>query len=466
MEEMQKAKAFVMSLIERKMVLFSGYADSIWSHPELGCSERQSSRLLVDVLRENGFEVEEGMAGMSTAFVARWGTGDPAIGFSCEYDALPGIGVPEAEPGAVESDASQTEVGPGHGCGHNLLGVGNVLAAVAAKEWLGSTSRPGRVIVFGTPAEEICIGKPFMAREGVFEEPDAILDWHPWFHNSANYDTCNAYFNVKYHFRGRTAHGNAPWMGRSALDSAVLMAHAIELLREHIPPGSEDAPTTVNYTFSDVGPSYPNVVPDRSTLWVIGRMSDSKAMAEVMERVDRCAEGASVATGTTWEKEFKTATHEKIPNKVLSEVLHGNFVEIGAPEFTPDDEAFALRLQEDAGAEQTGLLKDILPFQEGASVVTDNSEYSWFAPFAMIWVTLAPPGLGWHNRYVAESAGAPAGKKVLATAAKVLACSCVELFIKPEVIDQAKQELKTRLAGKTYQTLIPEGVSAPEEAGS
>ncbi len=450
---MNEERRFVSDWVEERADAFFGYAKSVWEYAELGCSEFRSSKLMVEVLRENGFEVREGVAGMPTAFVAVWGSGNPAIAFSCEYDALPGL-----SPDAAESTGP---AGPGHGCGHNLLGVGSVMAAIAAGEWLKLKGIPGKLVVFGTPAEELCIGKPFMAREGLFDGMDAILDWHPWIRNSADYDTCNAYFNIKYHFHGRNAHGNSPWMGRSALDGAVLMGHAIEMLREHIPPGNPGAANTINYTFSDVGPCYPSVVPDHSTLWAVGRITESETMEGIMARVHRCAEGASIATGTSWEMEFKTASHEKIPNRALSTVLYRNFLEIGGPDFTREDQDLARAIQKRMNVPQTGLDNSIPPLREGASILTDNSEYSWFAPFAMIWVATAPEGFGWHNREIAECTRSSIGRKAMTTAAKVLAASCVELFRKPELLSEAKRELAERLAGRTYKSLIPDETPVP-----
>lgn len=461
MENRSSGKQFVSSWIETNEEVFFGYSRSVWEFAELGCLESRSSALLTGILRENGFEVQEGVAGMPTAFIAAWGAGKPVIAFGCEYDALPGLATRPADEGAPPEEHPAEGAGPGHGCGHSLLGAGGVMAAVSAKEWLARSGSPGRIVVLGTPAEELCIGKPFMAREGCFDGLDAVLDWHPWWRNSTNYDTCNAYFNIKYHFKGINSHGNAPWMGRSALDGAVLMGHAIEMLREHIPPGNPDAANTINYTFSDVGPSYPSVVPDRSTLWSVGRITDSETMSGVMERIHKCAEGAALATGTTWSTEFRTASHEKIPNKVLSSVLDANFREVGAPRFSPAEQAIAREMQRRAGAAETGLEEDIPQFREGASIVTDNSEYSWFAPFAMIWVAMAPGGIGWHNRSIAACAGSSMGRKAMTAAAKALAACAVDLIERPEILVEAKRELAERLAGRIYKPLIPEGVKPP-----
>ena len=455
MDKIEEQKRTTISWIDEHCEEFYPYSNAIWSYAELACEEHRSSALLVKLLRDRGFEVDAGVAGMPTAFIARWGNGAPVIGLNCEYDALSGL----SQQVTADKDPL-VEGAPGHGCGHNILGVGSVLAAVAVKEWLLQTNSKGTVIVFGAPAEEVCIGKPYMARAALFEGIDAIIDWHPWAYNGANYDTCNAYFNLKYHFYGRTAHGNSPWEGRSALDSAILMGHALELLREHIPPGHPDAANTINYTFSDVGPEYPNVVPDRATIWVIGRITTSDVMAGIIQRIHKCAEGASLATGTTWKKEFITATHEKIVNKTLSAVLYKNLVEIGAPKFDQSEQEMAKKMQRDLGVEELGLNEEILVFQGGSSAVSDNSEYTWFAPFAMVWLTCGPSGIGWHNWQIVASAY-EVGRKPMVKAAQVLAASAVELILNPQIIAEAKEELAKRLSGRKYRPLIPEESAPP-----
>ena len=458
MTETERSRQVIVKWIDDHGPFFFPYARAVWSYAELGGQEVRSAGLLCQVLGEHGFEVREGVADMPTAFVARWGEEGPAIAISCEYDALPGLSQQ-----FTDSRQPVVEDAPGHGCGHNLLGVGGVIAAVAIKEWLERHSVPGSVVVLGTPGEEICLGKPFMARAGLFEGLDAILDWHPWNYNLATYDVCSAYFSLKFHFTGRTSHGNAPWHGRSALDAALLMGHAIELLREHIPPGDPNAAHTINYTISDAGPEFPNVVPDRASLWVIGRLSTAELVEEVMARVGKCAQGAALATGTAVERELITATHEKLPNQVLAEVMHRNFQQIGPPRFKDEEQAMARRMQRAQGVIETGISEEILPFVHKATALSDNSEYSWFAPFAMIWVAAVPPGLGWHNWQVTALCGSEVGQKTMLTAAKVLAATAVELLLYPETIIAAKQELANRLANRPYRPLIQAEATPPVE---
>jgi aminobenzoyl-glutamate utilization protein B len=453
---MNQQKRFIDSNIRENAKDFFRYSDAIWAYAELGCCEHKSAKLLCELLHRHGFTVTAGVAQMPTAFVAEWGTGSPVIGFNCEYDALPGLSQSES------SDKQPVVQGaPGHGCGHNILGVGSVMAAVALKNWVQAENASGTIKIFGTPAEEICVGKPFMAREGLFAGCDAILDWHPWDKNGANYDTCNAYFNIKYHFSGRTSHGNSPWEGRSALDTGLLMGHAIEMLREHIPPNTPDAANTINYTFADVGPEYASVVPDRCTVWVVGRINNSDLAETIIQRIHKCAEGASIATGTSWRYEFITASHEKIPNETLASVLHDNLVNIGPPKFDDSELEMAKKWQRELRVPELGLSQTIEPFHGGASAVSDNSEFSWFSPFAMVWIAGGPTGIGWHNWQITFCSGGSIGKKAMQQAAIILACSAADLMTNPELLKKAQKEHRERLSGRKYKPLIPETTNPP-----
>lgn len=390
---------------------------------------------------------------MPTAFIAKFGEGTPVIAYSSEYDALPGLS--QKKDSVVQEPV--VPMAPGHGCGHNLMAIGGVLAAIALKEYMIENHLPGTIKVFGTPAEELCIGKPFMAKEGLFEGVDVFIDWHPNHMNRAAACDTNAYFNVKYHFSGVPAHGNAPWNGRSSLDGAMLMGHAIEMLREHIRPGTEASATTLNYAFPDVGNSFPNVVPAKTIIWCVGRMKDAELAADVLTRLNACAEGCAIATGTTVECEVITATHDMIPNMCLSKLVEENLRYVGAPEYSEKDQEEAKAIQRTMGVEETGYSGEILETVLGSQPVTDSSEYSWYAPIAFLNVALAPSAdAGWHSWTSAKFAGSEVGKRVLETVGKTLALVGYDVLTKPEIIIEAKAELAKRLDGKVYETLLPQ----------
>ncbi len=442
--------------IESNKQEFYDIADFIWENPELGLEEYEACDRLTGIMAKNGFKIQKGLAGMPTAFVATFGNKGPVMGINAEYDCLPGL----SQDYRCSVKTPLVEGAPGQGCGHNLLGTAAVLGAIAVRYALEKNGIDATIKVFGTPAEEQCLGKAFMGRAGLYEDVDFFLDWHPWFYNRADYDRCNAYFNIKYHYKGRTAHGNSPWNGRSALDAAILSAHAIEMLREHYEPAAADAANTINYNFPDIGPEFPSVVPDKTTMWVVGRFATSNMMSDIIERLDKCAEAGALATGTTVEKQMLTATHEKIPNKTLAEIVHKNFEEIGAPKFSKEEHDFVKEMQKSMGFDETGLDETIKEFGESGTALCDTSEFSWNAPYATFWMTMAPAG-GWHNWMVTACARGSIGKKAVDNAAKVMAGSAIDIITTPGIIDNAKEELKDRLAGRTYKCLIPDGTDPP-----
>ncbi len=453
-----KEKEFVKAWIGSNTAPINRISDVIWSYAELGMEEYRTSKALIDYFKANGFSVEEGVAEMPTAFVATCGSGKPVIGFNVEMDALPGLSQERGQ----DVKRPVIEGAPGHGCGHNLLGPAAALAAVSLSKVLGEFKLKGTIRAFGTPAEELCIGKPYMARAGLFKGVDAFLDWHPFFNTNTDYTTCNAYFSIRFHFRGRTAHGNSPWEGRSALDAAVLAGNMIEFLRENVTPGNPPlAANTINYSFPDVGPAFPVVVPDRSTLWVVGRIASSEEAKYVIDRLYKIAQAGAMATDTAVEIELISATHERIPNKVISQVLHENLEEIGGIKFNQDEMDCAKKMQRDYGAAETGLDSNIMPLNGGSHAVTDNSEFSWFAPISTLWLTMAPAGIGWHVWQVASLAGSKVGKTAINIAAKVLSTSGVDLLLNPSIVDEAGKELQQRLHGRVYTSLIPETVKPP-----
>lgn len=346
--------AVIDAWITKHETEFSACSQFLFDNPELGMQEHKASALLADIAASHGFSVERGVAGMATAFAATWGSGSPVLGFSVEYDALPGLSqqvCAEKKPVA--------EGGPGHGCGHCALGPGALQAAMALRYAMEAFSLAGTVRIFGTPAEEACVGKAFMARAGIFKGVDCFLDWHPNTDSSFIPKGGNAYFNKYYHFKGLAAHGNAPWKGRSSLDAAMLMGHAVELLREHIRPGKDGVANTINYTFSDVGPEYPGVIPDRSSLWFVGRFTSMEILVDAMERIDNCARGSALATGTEVHMELVTAIHDKLPNDTLAEVLHAAFLEVGSMPVTEEEQEFAKTMQKNAGYKAVGVQQKI-----------------------------------------------------------------------------------------------------------
>jgi aminobenzoyl-glutamate utilization protein B len=448
-------KKFITTWIEESKPEFDVCSQFLFENPELGMQEFKSSKLLADLIEKYGFTVTRGIGGMPTAFSASYGSNKPIIGFNAEFDCLPGL----SQKVTARKDPV-IDGAPGHGCGHCLLGPGGIQGAVALRYAMEKFGLRGTIKVFGTPYEEMSVGKAFMARAGAFDEVDAFLDWHPFFNRTFVHRHNNAYFNKKYHFRGISAHGNSPWNGRSTLDAAVMMANALEMLREHIRPGTEDAASTINYTFSDVGAEYPNVIPDHSSVWIMARFPTLEILTDAMERVDNCARAAALATGTRLEIEFIAATHNGLANKTLGQIVYDNVEAIGPMPVSDEEQDFARELQKNAGNAPVGIVQEHLPPCEYDAAVTDVSEYSWIAPLATVWLGVMP-GPVLHNWVITAAAGSSIGKKAINYAAKILASSALDLLLKPEILQKAHAEHKEVLNGRVYECLIPADVLPP-----
>ena len=321
----------VVTLLEARQDHYARVAREIWGFAEVGYQETRSSALLQSELAQAGFTVEAGVAGMPTAFVASFGSGSPVIGILAEFDALPGItqdSVPERAP--------LPELGAGHACGHHLFGTGSTAAAIAVKEWLQSTGAPGTIRLYGTPAEEGGAGKVYMVREGLFDDVDVVVHWHPGDANSAGASSSLSNKSAKFRFTGVSAHAAAaPERGRSALDGVEAMNHMVNLMREHVPQE-----TRIHYVITEGG-SAPNVIPDFAEVFYYVRHPDPAQVAEIFERVAAAARGAAMGTGTEVEYEVIHGIYNVLINVALQEKMHENLQAVGGVEYTPEERRFA-----------------------------------------------------------------------------------------------------------------------------
>ena len=231
---------------------YTAASDAIWEHPEMNFHEDYSAEVIRSLLAENGFSITDHLGGMPNAFRAEYGSGKPVIAYLGEFDALSSLS--QKAGCAVKSPV--TPGAPGHGCGHNLLGVGALAAAIAVKELIEKGELSGTVVYFGTPAEETGSAKTFLARDGFFDGLDAILTWHPWDYNGIWPGGSLANVKMIFRFRGQSAHAaGSPELGRSALDALELMNVGVQFLREHVPDD-----TRIHYAITNAGGASPNVV--------------------------------------------------------------------------------------------------------------------------------------------------------------------------------------------------------------
>jgi len=427
----------------------------IWEIAEVGYKETKSSALLKNELRKAGFRLEEGIAGIPTAFIATWGEGKPEIGILAEYDALPGLSqqdVPEKKPRTADA--------PGHGCGHNLLGTASVFAAIEAKQYMQQNKLRGTLRVYGTPAEEGGSGKVFMARAGVFNTSDVALAWHPGDSNQANVSTNLATMTAKFRFRGTAAHAAlAPDQGRSALDALMLMGHAVDMLREHVPQS-----TRMHYIINNGGASS-NIVPDLAEGIFQARYPDMPTLEGIWKRVIKCAEAGALATETKLEMEIISGSYNMLPNDTLAALYDKNLHVVGGVKYTPEETAFAESMRKTlslAEALPMGSQETIRPIASGVFYgSTDVGDVSWSIPTSELNVATLVPGVPLHSWQSTACTGATIGRKGMIVAAKTLVLSALDLVEDPKLIAAAKADFERRRAGNVYRSPIPAGQPPP-----
>jgi aminobenzoyl-glutamate utilization protein B len=433
----------VLEVLEQRRDAFAQVARQIWSFAEVGYQEEKSSALLQSQLAAAGFDIRSGVAGIPTAFVASWGQGRPVVALLAEFDALPGLSqdaVPERRPLA--------DGGPGHGCGHHLLGTASVAAAIAAKEWLAAEKRPGTLRVYGTPAEEGGSGKVYMLREGLFDGVEAALAWHPADRTSASNASTLANVSAKFRFHGVASHASAaPERGRSALDGVEAMDAMVNLMREHLPESAR-----IHYVIT-AGGKAPNVVPDFAEVYYVARHSDMAVLDGIFERIVNAAKGAALGTGTTVDHEVVSAVYNVLPNERLARVEQKNLEQVGGVVYTPEETAFAERLRTTLTGtpEPPGSQEKVQPMDtEPGKASTDLGDVSWRMPTAELNAATWVPGTPAHSWQAVACGGTGIGTKGMMVAAKALALSAVDLFADPSLVAAAKAEFEAKRAGRPY----------------
>ncbi len=454
-------------LDSRKDELFK-VADEVWDASEVGFREHKSSSVQADYLEANGFAVERQAGGIPTAFVAQWGSGGPRVGFLGEYDALAG---------GISQEISyerQPRVagGPGHGCGHNLLGTAAMGAALALKEALSKGNMPGTVRYYGCPAEELLAGKVYMARQGLFDDLDVAITWHPGSMNTVRLGSGNAMNSAKFRFHGKTAHAAGdPHNGRSALDAVELMNVGANYLREHV---INDA--RIHYVITEGG-GQPNVVPAEAEVWYFVRAPHRSQVDEIYDRLVDVAKGAALMTGTSFEVNFLTGCYEVLLNEVLADVMWKNLQRVGPPKFDDSDLEFAKGLRETfdkAALSAMAKSPDFVEFKDLKDQVlhvglmpprgkgrsgggsTDVGDVSWIVPTVQMSAATVPLGCPGHSWQNCASSGHSIGKKGMLAAAKTMALCALDLVKNPEIIEKAKAEFLEKTKDSPYECPFPE----------
>jgi aminobenzoyl-glutamate utilization protein B len=449
-------------------------SDRIWDLAELSFEEAQSSRLQIELLQRHGFAIKRHLGGLPTAFCAEWGKGDPVIAFLGEYDALPNLprqlatGAP-AHAGAITN---------GHGCGHNLLGSGAMLAALAVRDLIREKTLPGTVRYYGCPAEEVGTGKAFMVRDGAFAGVDAAISWHPSDVTACLNTTTLANRSAFFRFHGQSAHACAAApAGRSALDALELMSVGVNYLREHIP-----AEWRVHGAVTAAGGPFPNVIPSFTEAIYMLRAPSNAAVGELFQRVAQIAEGAALMTETKAEIEVDSACSGLLPNETLCRLMSTYLNAIGGPQFSKAEQQAARIIQRGFDRrdiarslhsiffpdDDRALSSRILPAKSTVTLVmasTDVGDVSWTVPVVQCTVACYAVGSQLHTQAVVQQSRSDAARRGMRHAAKIMSATALDLFMTPDTLRKARSEHAARGA-HSYVSPLPAGLRPrPSRAG-
>lgn len=438
----------VLDRIEKDSGLYKQTALAIWNYAEVGYKEHQSSALLQDILKKNGFVLQPGVAGIPTAFVATYGSGTPVIGILAEFDALPGLSqeaIPERKP-MQGKDA-------GHGCGHHLFGTASVAAGIEIKKLIEEKSLKGTIKVFGTPAEEGGSGKVYMVRAGLLKNVDAVIHWHPGDRNEVTMRSALANKSAKFRFYGTSAHASAaPEKGRSALDGIEAMNYMVNMMREHV---SQE--TRIHYVITDGGKA-PNVIPDFAEVYYYVRHPKREQTVITFDRLVAAAQGAALGTETRMDYEIIGGTHDLLINKTLAAVMHKSLQRVGGVKYDDADEQFAKQIQGTLDPRSDiNSANNISPLQTevtNGTASTDVGDVSYVVPTVGLYAATWVPGTAAHSWQAVACGAVGIGMKGMVVAAKTMALTAIDLFSDPALIARAKEELKKNVADYKYEALL------------
>ncbi len=470
-------KQDVIDWVEQHRQDFIDMANTIWENPELPHREFKASAMQAAYLEQQGFKITWEIGGLQTAFMAEWGEGKPVLGFIGEFDALPGL----SQKNQPVKEAL-IEGAPGHACGHNLLGVGCLAGALAAKGWLEQSGKPGTIRYYGCPAEENTYGKTFMARAGAFNDLDAAFNYHPSYLNFSSKATAVGVYDLKFRFHGRSAHaGGSPHLGRSALDAVELMNVGVNYLREHVTSN-----VRMHYSITNGGDA-PNIVPPEAEVWYFLRALERAEHQSVLERVRKIARGAAMMTETSMEEIFRSACSPVLNNHYLADLQNNNLKLIGPLTYTEEELDYARTINQGYPAENVSAMQaslkppaelvnriaaikdepltgDIFPTLDVGVVETgstDVGDVSQITPLSMLSTACFANNTSGHSWGIVVSSRASFGHKGMLLAAKTMALTAIDCLDDPIHLEKARAEFNKVTDGKPYQCPLPEDVQPP-----
>lgn len=383
-----KLKAKIEQEIDSSTPQLAELSRKIHDNPETAMEERRAVAWLMGFLKEKGFTVVKGVAGMPTAFRGVYGKSKPVIGFLAEYDALPGIG---------------------HACGHNLIATGAAAAGIAAKAAVDKLG--GSIVVYGTPSEEADAGKAIMAGKGAFKDLDAAMITHPGGGNQVLFGAL-ACQTLEVEFLGRAAHAAAdPEAGINALEAMILSFNAIDALRQHIKEKAR-----IHGIITDGGDA-PNIVPAHSAATFLIRAEDDEYLDVLKDKVMNCFAGAAAATGAELKYSWADVRYAPMLNNMtMAKLFRKNMQVLGRsiPLGDPDN----------------------------WSLSSDVGNVSQLVPTIQPMVGIASNDVLIHSPEFAKIAATKGALDIILDAAKAMAMTAADILASPETLAEVRAEFR------------------------
>lgn len=452
-----KQKQFAMDAVEENRGNIALLGDNIFYFAELGMQEFRTSGLMVEILEQAGFEVRRNISGMPTAFMAAYGSGKPVVALHTEFDATPSS---SQMPGVAEQKAI-VDGAPGHTEGHNVNAAVMIGAAVAIRKAMEQFGIEGTLRVYGAPAEEQLVSRPFFVRDGYFEDVDVALHDHIG-HNLGTVYGLRQYslVSAEFTFEGESAHAaTAPWNARDALDAAVLMDVGWDKLREHLEPSQRSHRVISN------GGDQPNVIPNTAAIWWFFREATADKTRALFEKAKRVAEGAAIMTGTSHSVNVLSAVWPTRCNRTLAEVIQKNIEAVGMPRWTDAEQKLVTEVQAKVNVEATGMPDRVAPLREAVQSVSanDSGEVCWVVPSGVVNFPSNIPGISYHHWAAGISLATSIAHKGAVVGAKTLAASAMDLLMDPGLVARARETFREEVGDVEYRPLLPEDQQPPLE---
>ena len=442
--------------LDRNAKAIATLNDSIFYFAELGMQEIKTAGLMCELLEEAGFNVERGISGFASGFCATCGSGAPVIAIHTEYDANPD----NSQASGVAEQRAIVEGAPGHCEGHNVNGAVLVASALAAKAAIDRFGLTGTLKVFGAPAEEQLISRPYFVRDGWFDDVDVAFADHIGAGTSVGYGLIqSALVSASFTFHGETAHaGVVPWKGRDALDGVVLMDMGLAQYREHMTPSMRAQRVITN------GGDQPNVIPRTAAVWWMFRDSSAEGALKLFAQAKKIAEGAALMTNTSVSVDVISAVWPVRGNRTLAELFQREIELVGVPDWTKEEDDLARAVQARAKAPVEGL-KRTIDRLNGPAVQTpaanDAGDISWKVPMVKFCFPASIPHVNFHHWAAGVPLATSIAHKGALAGAKVMAAAIVECLKNPAIVAEAKRTFKDEIAGVEYRPLLPSEQKPP-----